>query len=81
MSIANEEATRVVEYFRCWSGNDVGSGTWDTGFIAIPADTPEDRIDDVIRSAVFRIPWEDEAPVLVGFYADGDIDFDLGGEG
>ncbi|MCE9553855.1 MAG: hypothetical protein K8T91_10845 [Planctomycetes bacterium] len=81
MSIANQEATRVVEYFRCWLGNQVGGGTWDTGFLAIPADTPDERIDEVIRRAVSRVPWESEAPVLVGYYADGSIDFDIGGEG
>lgn len=81
MSIANGTITIIVEYFRCWASNQVGSGSWDTGFIAIPADTHDDRRDAAIRSAVLRIPWDEGPPVLVGFYADGEIDFELGGEG
>ena len=31
--------TRTVEYFRLWDDH-----TWDTDFIDIPANTPEDRL-------------------------------------
>ena len=33
--------TRRVEYYRLWGGD---SGTWDTDFIEIPADTSDKRL-------------------------------------
>lgn len=62
--------TRTVEYFRCWS-----DGTWDTDFIAIPADTPDERLDDEVRAAASKINWAEEAPQIVGcYYAGDDVD-------
>jgi hypothetical protein len=58
--------TRRVEYYRLWGG-----GTWDTDFIDIPADTPDDQVDQAIRKATERIQWRDDPPVIVGCYNDG----------
>jgi hypothetical protein len=64
--------TRSVEYYRCWAGNNGDSGTWDTAYIDVPADTPEDRLEEAVREAVAKIDWHDgEAPVLVGLYCAG----------
>jgi len=60
---------RRVEYYRLWGGD---SGTWDTDFIDIPANTPDDNVDSAIRTAVAKIRWRDEVPTIVGLYADGD---------
>ena len=57
--------TRCVEYYRLWGGD---YGAWDTDFIDIPADTPDDKMDIAIRQAVAKIPWSDEPPMIVGFY-------------
>jgi hypothetical protein len=59
---------RTVEYYRLWPGNGGDSGTWDTDFIRIPADTPDNKLCAAIRKAAQRIPWREEAPVLVGLY-------------
>jgi hypothetical protein len=65
--------TRTVEYFRGWAGNGGDSGTWDTDYVDIPADTPDDKVQQAIEAACARIEWRDgEAPVLVGLYGDGD---------
>lgn len=60
---------RCVEYYRLWGGD---SGTWDTDFIDIPADTPDDQLSQAIRSASATIKWRDEVPAMVGYYADAD---------
>ena len=60
---------RCVEYYRLWGGD---SGTWDTDFIDIPADTPDDNLGQAIRTAAAAIGWRDEVPVVVGYYADAD---------
>ena len=57
---------REVEYFRLWPGNSGDSGTWDTDFIEIPADTPDDQVDAAIREAAAKIEWQKEPPVMVG---------------
>jgi hypothetical protein len=64
--------TRRVEYYRLWSGNSGDSGTWDTDFIAIPADTSDDKVDNAIRKAAAKIKWRDAPPVIVGYYCDAD---------
>jgi hypothetical protein len=67
--------TRSVEYYRCWAGNGGDSGTWDTDFIDIPADTPEDKVEEAVRKAADTIKWRNgEAPVIIGLYCDSDID-------
>ena len=66
--IVPSRKTRSVEYYRLWGGD---SGTWDTDFIDIPADTPDDRLDEAIREAAAKIQWRDEPPVIVGCYNDG----------
>ena len=60
---------RRVEYYRLWGGD---SGTWDTDFIDIPADTPDGMTDRAIRSAATKIKWRDGPPVIVGNYCDAD---------
>ena len=40
---------REIEYYRLWTGNGGDSGMWDTDFVAIPSDTPEDKIEQGIR--------------------------------
>lgn len=53
----------LVEYFRLWDDN-----TWDTEFIPIPADTPEERAREAIFEAAEKILWTDDIPVVVGLY-------------
>jgi len=53
----------LVEYFRLWDDN-----TWDTEFIPIPADTPEERAREAIFEAAEKIVWTDDIPVVVGLY-------------
>ena len=64
--------THRVEYYRLWAGNAGDSGTWDTDFIDIPADTPDDKLDNAIRKAAAKINWQEEPPVIVGHYCDAD---------
>lgn len=61
--------TREVEYYRLWPEH-----VWDTDWIDIPADTPDDRVDAAIREAVWALDWRDGSPVIVGCYADADED-------
>ena len=61
--------TRRVEYYRLWGG-DLAHGTWDTNFIDITTNTPDDMLDEAIRTAARRIAWRDEPPVIVGCYCD-----------
>lgn len=65
-----EELTREVEYYRCWPGNGFDTGTWDTDFLEIPANTPDDRLDEAVREAASKLQWRSDPPVFVGFYAD-----------
>lgn len=64
--------TRQIEYYRLWPGNSGDSGTWDTDFIDIPADTPNDKVDEAIRKAAAKVKWRDSPPVIVGCYCDSD---------
>ena len=57
-----------IEYYRLWSGNSGDSGTWDTDFVEIPANTPEDKVDEAAKQAIARIPWTDEVPIATGIY-------------
>jgi len=61
----DDENVRLVEYYRCW-----GSGTWDTHFINIPVNTPDDQLDQAVREACQKVGWRDVAPKLVGYYAE-----------
>jgi hypothetical protein len=63
------ERTRQIEYYRLWAGNGGDSGTWDTDFAEIPADTPDDRIDEAVEKAVAAIQWRDEPPIITGVYS------------
>jgi hypothetical protein len=58
--------TRTVEYFRLWDNR-----TWDTDFIDLPADTPNDKLEDAVREAAAKIEWDSEVPVVVGLYNEG----------
>lgn len=59
--------TRRVEYYRLWlHGSDCG--TWDTDFIEIPVDAPEDKLDEAVRDAAAQIDWVDDPPAIVGVY-------------
>jgi len=66
--------TITVEYYRCFPGNNGDSGTWNTNYIAIPADTPEDKMDAAIRLACNSLNWSTEMPVFVGLYCIPDQD-------
>ena len=57
--------TRPVEYYRLWGGD---SGTWDTDFVEVPAETPDDQIEEAVQKAVAKIKWREESPVIVGVY-------------
>ncbi len=67
---ANSRETRRVEYYRLWPGNSGDGGTWDTDFIDVSADTPDDRLDEAVRQAAQKIKWREEPPVIVGCYCD-----------
>jgi len=60
---------RQIEYYRLWPGNGGDSGTWDTDFVAIPAETPDERIEGAVQKAVAKIKWRDEPPILTGVYS------------
>lgn len=59
--------TRTVEYFRLWDDH-----TWDTDFIDIPTDTPDDRLEKAVREAAEKLEWDGDIPLLVGFYHAGE---------
>ena len=59
---------RLIEYYRLWPGNNGYGGTWDTAFVAIPANTPDDKITAVAEKAVAAIQWRNEPPVITGIY-------------
>ncbi len=61
---------RRVEYYRLWAGNSGDAGTWDTDFIEIPADTPDDKVANAVREAAAMIDWQNDVPVIVGYYCD-----------
>src|SRR5208283_3748172 len=51
----NMAKMRSVKYYRCWPGNQGDRGEWDTDYIEIPSDTPDDKIEDAIREAALKI--------------------------
>ena len=61
--------TRRVEYWRMWAGSEGDRGEWDTDYIEIPADTPDDKLGEAIYEAAKQINWSTEPPVMVGFYS------------
>jgi len=61
--------TRQIEYYRLWPGGSGDSGTWDTDFVQIPADTPDDQIDQAVVKAVAAIRWRNEPPIITGIYS------------
>ena len=61
--------TREIEYYRLWPGGSGDSGTWDTDFVEIPADTPEDEIAEAVEKAASKIQWRDQPPILTGVYS------------
>ena len=72
--MARKKNTRTVEYYRLWDDR-----TWDTDFIAIPADTPEDKLEEAVRAAADTVDWRCDMPVAVGLSCsmdeeDGDSD-------
>jgi hypothetical protein len=65
--------TREVEYYRLWDDH-----TWDTDFIEIPADTPEQQIEQAVQAAIDKLAWKRNAPVITGIYhieSDEDVEF------
>lgn len=68
----HEPAMREVEYYRCWAGNGGDSGSWDTDFIKIPLNTPDDQLTKAVQAAAAKIEWKDEAPCFVGYYAESE---------
>jgi lysophospholipase L1-like esterase len=68
--------TVQVEYYRLWE-----DGTWDTEFLDIPADTPENEYENAVRQVAAKIKWRDTPPVIVGLYsgpAETEAEDDLG---
>jgi hypothetical protein len=56
--------TREIEVYRCWDDR-----TWDTEFVEIPADTPEENIEAVAASAALEaLRHSADLPVVVGVY-------------
>jgi hypothetical protein len=65
--IVPDHSLKTVEYYRLWGHAD--HGTWDTDFIEIPSDTPDNQLDDAIREAATKLKWRNgEEPVGVGLY-------------
>ena len=72
--------TITVEYYRCWAGNNGDSGSWDTDYVEIPEDTPEDKMNDAIRTACDSLEWRDNIrAAFVGLYCIPDQD-DVSGD-
>lgn len=63
------EKTRSVEYYRLWDDH-----TWDTDFIDIPENTPDNLLEEAVRAAAGAIDWLEEAPVSCGVYWLPDMD-------
>jgi hypothetical protein len=68
--------TRRVEYWRMWAGSEGDRGEWDTDYIEVPADTPEEKLNNAIYEAAKQIEWSTEPPILVGFYSSSNDDED-----
>ncbi len=65
-------ATREVEVYRCWDDR-----TWDTEFVEIPADTPENDIGKAAEHAALEAMRNSaDLPVVVGVYCIPDPDED-----
>ena len=56
----------IVEYYRMWDNH-----TWDTDFIHVPGNPPEEQLDEAIRTAAAKIAWQNDVPVIVGLYCAG----------
>jgi hypothetical protein len=67
--MAKRGKTRPIEYYRLWPGNGGDSGTWDTDFVQIAADTPDDKIEEAVQQAVAKIKWRDQPPAITGIYS------------
>jgi hypothetical protein len=63
------KTTREIEFYRLWAGNGGASGTWDTDFVDIPADTPDELIAAAVQRAADQIAWNPTPPVAVGVYS------------
>ena len=72
-----KKTTRTIEYYRLWAGNGSDSGTWDIDFLEIPADTPDDRIEQSVQEEAEKIEWREEPPILVGLYWAGNDCLDI----
>jgi hypothetical protein len=72
--------TRSVEVLRCWAGNGHDSGTWDTYFVDVPADIPEDRLEEVARATMYELLSEEARADLVHVALYWEDDEDLGDE-
>lgn len=56
--------TREIEVYRCWDNR-----TWDTEFVEIPADTPEEKIEEAAgKAALEALRHSADLPVMVGVY-------------
>ena len=75
--------TKRVEYYRLWPRDEDGQGVgvWDIGPMDVPADTPDDKLDTVVRELAASIDWafiwaakrygNSKPPIFVGvFYHD-----------
>ena len=57
-------STREIEVYRCWDDR-----TWDTECVEIPADTPEEKVEEVAASAALEaLRHSADLPVVVGVY-------------
>lgn len=65
--MAKAKTKRTVEYYRLWDDH-----TWDTDFIDVPVNTPEEELDEAVRKAASEISWVDDIPAIVGVYNSGD---------
>ena len=57
---------REVEYWRCWAGNGGDSGQWDTSFIKIPVNTPDEELDAAVQVCVQQDRVDRRAAMLRG---------------
>ena len=65
---------RLIEYYRLWPCGLGDSGIWDTDFVEIPADTPDNQIHYAIEEAVAEMQWREEPPAITGYYSDVDTE-------
>lgn len=60
----------IVEFYRCWPGNQGDSGTWDTDTIEIPDGSAKEDILIACEAAAADLVYQGKPrPLFVGVYS------------